>query len=96
MKIKLNIQGNEAVIEGEDSVVAKFIAGTKGKVTIKTPFGTREVKIVKEHKVKEPKVPKATVPKAKALATPKAKTVAKVAVPKVASKSTKPRKKKTK
>jgi len=88
MKLKLNIQGNEAVIEGEDSVVAKFIAGTKGKITIKTPFGTREVKIVKEHKIKE--VPK--VPKAKALATPKVQT------PKVASKSTtestKPMKKK--
>ena len=54
-KLKLKVKKNEAILEGGDSFLEKLIAGTKGKVRIKTPFGQREVKIVKKFKVEKPK-----------------------------------------
>ena len=50
-KTKLNIKDNEVKIEeGEDSIIGKLMAGCKGKIKINTPFGKREVKIVKKFK----------------------------------------------
>ncbi len=50
-KTKLKLQGNEVKIEeGEDSFVGKLIAGCEGKIKINTPFGKREVKLVKKFK----------------------------------------------
>ena len=48
MKVNLNIKGGEVVLSGEESAVSKLIAGTKGKITLNTPFGKRELKMVKE------------------------------------------------
>lgn len=54
-KTKLNIKDNEVKIEeGEDSLIGKLMAGCKGKIKINTPFGKREVKLVKKFKA-EPK-----------------------------------------
>ena len=50
--MKLTIKKNEATIEGDDSLVSKLVAGCKGKITIKTPFGEREIKNVKDDKGK--------------------------------------------
>ncbi len=50
-KPKLNIKGNEVKVEeGGDSFVGKLMAGCKGKIRINTPFGKREVKVVKKFK----------------------------------------------
>jgi len=50
-KTKLNIKDNEVKIEeGGDSFLSKLMAGTKGKIRINTPFGKREVKLVKKFK----------------------------------------------
>ena len=50
-KIKLHIDKDEVTIEeGEDSFLGKLIEGAKGKITIKTPLGKREI-----HKVKDTK-----------------------------------------
>ena len=50
-KTKLNIKDNEVKIEeGEDSIIGKLMAGCKGKIKINTPFGKREVKVVKKFK----------------------------------------------
>ena len=50
-KAKLNIKDNEVKIEeGEDSFLGKLMAGRKGKIRINTPFGKREVKLVKKFK----------------------------------------------
>ena len=55
-KTTLNIKGNNAVIEGDsDSFVAQLIKGCKGKVKVNTPFGNRELKIVKKHTVSKTK-----------------------------------------
>ena len=69
MKLKLNIQGDEAIAEGDDdNFLSRFIYGTKGKVRINTPMGNREVKLVNKFKAKpKPKVQ----PKAKATAKKK-------------------------
>ena len=49
--VKLNIKGKEVKIEeGGDSIVGKLMAGCKGKIKINTPFGKREVKLVKKFK----------------------------------------------
>ncbi len=59
-KTKLNIKGNEVKVEeGDDSFIGKLMAGCKGKIKINTPFGKREVKLVKrfkKEKVKEKKI----------------------------------------
>jgi len=47
---KLNIKGNEVKVEGGDSFMGKLMAGCKGKIKINTPFGKREVKVVKKFK----------------------------------------------
>ncbi len=48
---KLKIKGNEVKIEeGDDSFVSKLMAGCKGNIVIDTPFGKREVKLVKKFK----------------------------------------------
>ncbi len=53
--VKLKFKKNEVKIEeGEDSFVGKLMAGCKGKIKINTPFGKREVKVVKKFK-SEPK-----------------------------------------
>ena len=50
-KTKLNIKDNEVKIEeGDDSFIGKLMAGCKGKIKINTPFGKREVKVVKKFK----------------------------------------------
>ncbi len=50
-KIKLNIKGKEVKVEeGGDSFIGKLMAGCKGKIRINTPFGKREVKLVKKFK----------------------------------------------
>ncbi len=50
-KIKLNIKGNEVKVEeGGDSFIGKLMAGCRGKIKIDTPFGKREVKLVKRFK----------------------------------------------
>ena len=55
-KTKLNIKDNEVKIEeGEDSLVGKLMAGCKGKIKINTPFGKREVKVVKKFKKEKEK-----------------------------------------
>lgn len=54
-KVRLNVKKNEAVIEGGDSFLGKLIAGTNGKVKINTPFGKREVRIVKDFTPDKPK-----------------------------------------
>ena len=48
--MKLTIKKDEATIKDDGSLVSKLIAGCKGKVTIKTPFGVREIKKVKKEK----------------------------------------------
>ena len=53
MKLNLRLQDDEAIAEGaDDNFLAKFMAGTKGKVRINTPFGKRELKLVKKFKPK--------------------------------------------
>ncbi len=50
-KIKLNIKDDEVKVEeGDDSFVGKLMEGCKGKIKINTPFGKREVKLVKRFK----------------------------------------------
>lgn len=48
--MKLKIQGNEAIIEGEEGFAASLMKGCKGNVKINTPFGKREVKLVEKFK----------------------------------------------
>jgi len=48
-KLKLKVDKDEVTIEeGEDSFLGKLIAGTRGKIKVKTPFGEREIKKVKK------------------------------------------------
>ena len=59
MKLNLKIQENEAIAEGaDDNFLAKFMEGTKGKVKVNTPFGKRELKLVKKFKPKPKKAVK--------------------------------------
>lgn len=52
-RLKLKVVKDELTIEeGDDSLLGKLLAGTKGKIKIKTPFGEREIKKVKDHKGK--------------------------------------------
>lgn len=47
--VKLSVKKDKLTIEeGENSFVGKLIAGTKGKIRIKTPFEKREIKTVKK------------------------------------------------
>lgn len=49
MGIKLKIQGkNMAIKEDDGSMAGKLLSAVKGKIFLKTPFGTREVELVKE------------------------------------------------
>ncbi len=49
--VKLKFKKNEVKIEeGGNSFVGKLMAGCKGKIKINTPFGKREVKLVKKFK----------------------------------------------
>ncbi|MDY6957617.1 MAG: hypothetical protein SVK08_00535 [Halobacteriota archaeon] len=75
-KTKLRVSRNEITIEdGEDSFIGKLIAGAKGKVRIKTPFGDRE--ITKVYKASERKKIVEEEPELKSKAKPKAKAKAK-------------------
>lgn len=51
---KLKVEKNELFIEeGDDSLVAKLIAGCKGKINIKTPLIKRTItKVTKVKKIK--------------------------------------------
>jgi len=54
--MKLNIQDDEAMVEGEDGdFLSLFMQGCKGNVNIKTPFGKRKVKMVDKFKSKPDK-----------------------------------------
>ncbi len=49
--VKLNIKDKEVKVEeGGDSFIGKLMTGCKGKIKINTPFGKREVKLVKRFK----------------------------------------------
>lgn len=58
--MKFKIQGNEAIIEGEDGFASSLVRGCKGKIKINTPFGRREVKLVREFKSEAKKPEKAS------------------------------------
>ena len=45
-KAKVTIDNDTIVAEG-DSLVAKLLAGCKGKVKLRSPFGNRELKLDK-------------------------------------------------
>ena len=50
MKIKLKVDGDKVTIKkGSDSLLSKLISASKGKVKIKTPFGEREIRVVKNY-----------------------------------------------
>ena len=50
-KLRLKVSQDEVTIEeGENTFLGKLMEGTKGKLTIRTPFGKREI-----HKVKDTK-----------------------------------------
>ena len=50
-KIKLKIEGDKATIgKGSSSLLNKLIAGSQGKIKIKTPFGEQEIHEVKDQK----------------------------------------------
>lgn len=48
--MKVNINKDTATVEDDGSFVSKLITGCKGKLTIKTPFGIREINKVKKIK----------------------------------------------
>jgi hypothetical protein len=50
--MNLKIKGNEAIVESgtEGNFLSQMVAGTKGKVKLNTPFGKRDLKLVKEFK----------------------------------------------
>ena len=61
MKEKLRLKVNKdevTILEGENSTLGKLIAGAKGNVTIKTPFGIRVIKSFKNSKGEKLKKPK--------------------------------------
>ena len=49
-KAKVNVRGDEVTVD--DSLLGKLMAGTKGHIKIKTPFGVREIHKVKDLKGK--------------------------------------------
>ena len=49
-KAKVNVKGDEVTVD--DSLLGKLMAGTKGHIKIKTPFGVREIHKVKDLKGK--------------------------------------------
>ena len=49
-KAKVNVKGDEVTVD--DSLLGKLMAGTKGHIRIKTPFGVREIHKVKDSKGK--------------------------------------------
>lgn len=50
-RVKLNISKSIGTVEAdESSFLSKLIAGCKGKVTINTPFGKREIQKIKVKK----------------------------------------------
>lgn len=53
MGLHLNVYGDEVIVAGaNDNFLAKFMEGTKGNVNINTPFGKRDLKLVKKFKSK--------------------------------------------
>jgi len=55
--MRLKVNNDELTIEDDGSFVSKLIAGCKGKIKIKTPFGVREIKKVKFAQIETPKEP---------------------------------------
>jgi hypothetical protein len=54
--MKLEIKGDTAIIDENDSFLGKLIAGCEGKVVIRSPYikgGQREIKSVKDKNGKE-------------------------------------------
>ena len=50
-KTTIKVEKDTITVKGDkDDLLSKLIAGCKGKVTIKTPFGTREIKHIKKEK----------------------------------------------
>jgi len=48
-KLKLKVDKDELIIEeGEDSFLGKLIEGARGRIKIRTPFGEREIRKVKD------------------------------------------------
>ncbi len=50
--LNLKVLKDEITISGDDSFLGKLIAGTKGNVKVKTPFGERTINKVKDSKGK--------------------------------------------
>ena len=48
----IKVLKDEITISGDDSFVGKLIAGAKGNVKIKTPFGERTINKIKDSKGK--------------------------------------------
>uniref|UniRef100_A0A6M3IQS9 Uncharacterized protein n=1 Tax=viral metagenome TaxID=1070528 RepID=A0A6M3IQS9_9ZZZZ len=48
--MKIKVDKDTATIDDDDSFVSKLIAGCKGTVRIKTPFGVREINKIKKVK----------------------------------------------
>ena len=50
-KTTIKVERDTITVKGDNNdLVSKLIAGCKGKVTIKTPFGIREIKHIKKEK----------------------------------------------
>lgn len=50
--MKIRVQGNEAIIDGDEGFASSLIKGCKGKLKVKSPFGKREVNLVDKFKNK--------------------------------------------
>ena len=48
--MQLKVDKDELTIEDDGSFLSKLIAGCKGIIRIKTPFGVREIKKIKKVK----------------------------------------------
>ena len=46
--MKIKVEKDELTIEDDNSSLSKLIAGCKGTVRIKTPFGVREINKIKK------------------------------------------------
>jgi len=44
IRVKIRKKGDDEAVE--DRIVSKFLSGVKGKVILKTPFGSKEIKAV--------------------------------------------------
>ena len=54
-EVKLGVNKDKLTIEeGADTFIGKLITGAKGKITIKTPFGSREVSLAKAAEKRDP------------------------------------------